>query len=81
MQRRAEIKIYGKPDSGGACLGRQRQVDFWVWGEPGLQSFRIARAIQKNPVSKQTNKQKNKKSLWCDSQHQPIMWKAQELSN
>jgi hypothetical protein len=28
---------------GGACLlipalGRQRQADFWVWGQPGLQS-------------------------------------------
>jgi hypothetical protein len=20
------------------ALGRQRQVDFWVWGQPGLQS-------------------------------------------
>ena len=41
-------------------LGRQRQADFWVQGQPGLQSSRTARATQRNPVwkkTKQTNKQ------------------------
>jgi len=36
------------------ALGRQRQVDFWVWGQPaGLQSeFRTAKAAQRNSVLK-----------------------------
>jgi hypothetical protein len=43
------------------ALRRQRQVDFWVRGQPGLQSEfqdrQTARATQRNPVSeKQTNK-------------------------
>jgi hypothetical protein len=47
------------------ALGRQRQVDFRVRGQPGLQSeFQDSQAIQRNPVSKnkknknKTNKQK-----------------------
>jgi hypothetical protein len=45
------------------ALGRQRQADFWVQGQPGVQNeSRIARDTQRNPVSKnkQTKKQKNK---------------------
>jgi hypothetical protein len=33
------------------ALGRQRQADFWVLGQPGLQT-EFHRAIQRNPVSK-----------------------------
>jgi hypothetical protein len=33
------------------ALGRQRQVDFWVRGQPGLQS-ELARATQRNPGQK-----------------------------
>jgi hypothetical protein len=45
----------------------QRQVDLWVRGQPGLQSSRMARTTQRNPVSnKQTNKQTNKRFL-CSS--------------
>ena len=32
------------------ALGRQRQVDFWVPDQPGLQSDQTARATQRNPV-------------------------------
>jgi hypothetical protein len=44
------------------ALGRHRQANFWVQGQPGIQSeFQIARDIQRNPVlkNKQTNKQTN----------------------
>jgi hypothetical protein len=48
------------------ALGRQRQADFWVWGQPVYKvSSRTARAIQRNPVSKnkQTNKTKQQQKL------------------
>jgi hypothetical protein len=44
-------------------LGRQREVDVWVRGQPGLHyrvSSRTARATQRNPVQKKKNKNKNK---------------------
>jgi hypothetical protein len=50
------------------ALGRQRQADFCVQGQPGLRvSSRTARAIQRNTVlkkqkQKQPNKQTNKKT-------------------
>jgi hypothetical protein len=47
------------------ALGRQRQEDFCVQGQPGLQSSRIARATQRNclkKTSKQTDKQKFKRN-------------------
>jgi hypothetical protein len=47
------------------ALGRQRQVDFWVRGQPGLQSeFQdsTVRATQRNPVSKTINKTKQNKT-------------------
>jgi hypothetical protein len=48
------------------ALGRQRQVDFWVRGQPGLQrSFRTARAIQSNPVSKIKKKKKREQDFFC----------------
>jgi hypothetical protein len=49
------------------ALGRQRQADFWVWGQPGLQSeFQDSQdyTTQRNPVSKnQPTNQPNPK-LW-----------------
>jgi hypothetical protein len=46
------------------ALGRQRQVDFWVWGQPGLQSeFQDSQGYTEKPcleTNKQTNKQTNK---------------------
>jgi hypothetical protein len=40
-------------------LGRQRQADFWVWGQPGLQSeFQDSQGYTEKPFfKKQTNKQ------------------------
>jgi hypothetical protein len=46
------------------ALGRQRQVDFWVRGWPGLQSeFQDSQGYTEKPCLKKTNKQtKNKKT-------------------
>jgi hypothetical protein len=46
-------------------LGRQRQVDFWVQGQPGLQSeFQDSQGyIEKACLEKQKNKQASKKVL------------------
>jgi hypothetical protein len=43
------------------ALRRQRQVDFWVPGQPGLQSeFQDSQGYTEKPSqNKQTNKQKN----------------------
>jgi hypothetical protein len=42
-------------------LRRQRQVDFWAWGQPGLQSeFQDSQDYTEKPCQKQTNKQTNK---------------------
>jgi hypothetical protein len=40
----------------------QRQADFWVWGQPGLQSeFQDSQGDTEKPcLEKQTNKQKKK---------------------
>jgi hypothetical protein len=49
------------------ALGRQRQANFWVWGQPGLQSeFQGSQGYTEKPCleknkNKQTNKQKTKK--------------------
>jgi hypothetical protein len=42
-------------------LGRQRQVDFWVRGQPGLQSeFQDSQGYTEKPcLEKQKNKQNN----------------------
>jgi hypothetical protein len=43
------------------ALGRQRQVDLWVWGQPGLQSeFKDSQGYTEKPCLEQT-KQTNKK--------------------
>jgi hypothetical protein len=41
------------------ALGRQRQADFWVWGQPSLQSeFQDSQGYTEKPcLEKQTNKQ------------------------
>jgi hypothetical protein len=45
------------------ALGRQRQVDFRVWGQPGLQSeFQDSQGYTEKPcLEKQTNKKERKK--------------------
>jgi hypothetical protein len=47
------------------ALGRQRQTDFWVRGQPGLQSgFQDSQGYTEKPcLGKQTNKQTNKQKL------------------
>jgi hypothetical protein len=49
------------------ALGRQRQADFWVRGQPGLQSeFQDSQGYTEKPclekTKQKTNKQTNKKS-------------------
>jgi hypothetical protein len=46
------------------ALGRQRQVDFWVPGQAGLQSeFQDSQGYTEKPcLQKQTNKQTNKQT-------------------
>ena len=45
------------------ALGRQRQVDFWVRGQPGLQSkFQDSQVFTEKPrLEKQTNNKKDKR--------------------
>jgi hypothetical protein len=45
------------------ALTRQRQADFWVWGQPGLQSeFQDSQGYTENPCLEKTkNKKQNKK--------------------
>jgi hypothetical protein len=43
------------------ALGRQRQADFWVWGQPGLQSeFQDSQDYTEKPCLKKTKKKKKK---------------------
>jgi hypothetical protein len=43
------------------ALGRQRQVDFWVRGQPGLQSeFQDSQGYTEKPCLENKTKQKNK---------------------
>jgi hypothetical protein len=52
------------------AVGRQRQVDFWFEGKLvyGVSS-RTARAIQRNPVSKQTNNNNNNNKRTTKKEH------------
>jgi hypothetical protein len=39
------------------ALGRQRQADFWVWGQPGLQSeFQDSQGYTEKPCLKKKKK-------------------------
>jgi hypothetical protein len=43
------------------ALGRQRQIDFWVWGKPGLQSeFQDSQGYTKKPCLEKPNQNKTK---------------------
>jgi hypothetical protein len=43
------------------ALGRQRQADFWVWGQPGLKSeFQDSQGYTEKPCLKNKTKQKQK---------------------
>jgi hypothetical protein len=44
------------------ALGRQRQADFWVWGQPGLQSeFQDSQGYTETLPQQNKNKNKKKK--------------------
>jgi hypothetical protein len=44
------------------ALGRQRQVDFWVWGQPGLQSeFQDSQGYIEKPCLEKPKKEKKRK--------------------
>jgi hypothetical protein len=46
------------------ALGRQRQVDFWVQGQPGLQSeFQDSQGYTERPCLEKQNKQTNKQKM------------------
>jgi hypothetical protein len=63
-------------------LGRQRQADFWVWGQPGLQSeFQNSQGYTEKPCpekpNKETNKQKQKeqkKNLLSGPLQKKFIW-------
>jgi hypothetical protein len=47
------------------ALERQRQVDFWVWGQPGLQSeFQYSQGCTEKPFLEKAKKKKKKKFRW-----------------
>jgi hypothetical protein len=46
------------------ALGRQRQADFWVWGQPGLQSeFQDSQSYTEKPCLEKPKKKKKKQKL------------------
>jgi hypothetical protein len=62
------------------ALRRQRQADFWVRGQPGLQSeFQDSQGYTEKPCLKQTNKQTNKKKLWWAT-YANFLWPMKTLS-
>ena len=52
------------------ALGRQRQADFWVWGQPGLQSeFQDSQGYTEKPCLRKTKtktKTNKKKKMWTE---------------
>jgi hypothetical protein len=43
------------------ALGRQRQVDFWIRGQPGLQSeFQVSQGYTEKPCLEKSKKKKKK---------------------
>jgi hypothetical protein len=50
---------------GGGGGGWQRQVDFWVRGQPGLQSeFQDRQDYTEKPCLEKTKKEKKKENIW-----------------
>jgi hypothetical protein len=47
------------------ALGRQSQVDFWVWGQPDLQSeFQDSQGYTEKPCLKKTKTKTKKESFY-----------------
>jgi hypothetical protein len=52
------------------ALGRQRQIDIWVPGQPGLQSeFQDSQGYTEKPCLEKTNKQKNSRKTENQNQN------------
>jgi hypothetical protein len=58
------------------ALGRQRQADFWVWGQPGLQSeFQDSQGYTEKPCLKtKQNKTKPFNSILSGANHISRFW-------
>jgi hypothetical protein len=64
------------------ALGRQRQADFWVQGQPGLQSeFQDSQGYTEKPCLEKPKKKKKKNSLkslssakYHSAEHQSFIW-------
>jgi hypothetical protein len=57
-----ETKGENELGGGGAPLGRQRQTDFWVRGQPGLQSeFQDSQGYTEKTLSQEKKKKKRRK--------------------
>ena len=61
--------VYTSNNNKTQTVGRQRQADFWVRGQPGLQGeFQDSRmySIQRNPVSKNQEKKQTQNKHQTD---------------
>ena len=60
------------------ALGRQRQADFWVLGQPGLQSeFQDSQGYTEKPLSRKTKKKKKKEKkdwIWRTCGECDLVW-------
>jgi hypothetical protein len=67
------------------ALGRQRQANFWVRGQPGLQSeFQDSQGYTEKPCLEKTKKKKKKKilavsSATCLQSQHFLYWEAEEF--
>jgi hypothetical protein len=65
------------------ALGRKRQAEYWVWGQPGLQSeFQDSQGYTEKPCLKKQNKTKTKKQkrrLPSDSKQKKIFFQSTNL--
>ena len=60
------------------ALGRQKQVDFWVWGQPGIQSeFQDSQDYTEKPYLK---KQKKKKKVTLVGACE-VVWRSESASS
>jgi hypothetical protein len=55
------------------ALGRQRQADFWVRGQPGLQSeFQDSQGYTEKPCLEKPKKKKKKKKIYLKQLPLPL---------
>ena len=60
------------------ALGRQRQGDFWVWGQPGLQSeFQDSQGYTEKPCLRKPKKKKKNKNKNQNQSYQFLLMKDQ----